>query len=409
MKNILILGGGFGGIQAAQTLAKKGRDMRITVVERNNYHLFTPSLYELALADDVQDSLFLQDLRKTVAIPYDLLLRDKKIELIQAEISNIDLENKKILTHGGHVLNYDELIVAIGGESNDFGIMGVSDYAFKFKTLEDGLGVYRRLEEIFKGYSEIKKESPIHIAVVGGGFTGVELSAEIQVVARKLIKRLGIPSQCFKTTIYEAAPKIVPFASDSESDQINRRLKELNIEVVVNAKITEIGPDWIASDGNKFHSDLVVWTAGTRINKLLTNMNLPINEKGRVVVDEYLRVKDIESVYVIGDAAASFCPKTKEPMPLMAYIANAQGEYVANSIIKNKKNLKPFDMGHDTWIAPVGGKYAVVHIGGYHLRVSGFIGWVLRDLVDFYYFSRVMPLRYAIKLFINRARIFSRT
>src|SRR3989344_705966 len=151
MHKILILGGGFGGIRCALDLEKKiGSKAEITLVDKNSYHLFVPALYEVASAYGLPKDPFALRLKKTICVPYSDIFKDKKINFMQAEISAIDTENKKIATEGGEILDYDYLVIALGGQVADYGVPGVKEYAFQFKDLEDALLLNRKGDELFK-------------------------------------------------------------------------------------------------------------------------------------------------------------------------------------------------------------------------------------------------------------------
>ncbi|MBI2674486.1 MAG: FAD-dependent oxidoreductase [Candidatus Yanofskybacteria bacterium] len=176
---ILILGGGFGGVRAALNLEKKLKDkVEITLIDKNSYHLFAPALYEVASAYGVKKDPFAVRLKKTICIPYSDIFSGKKMNFIQAEISSIDLENKKVATRGGEILDYDYLVIALGGQAADLGVPGVKEYAYRFKNLEDALLLNRKIEELTQEVAAGRRTQPIKIAVVGAGFTGIEVAAE---------------------------------------------------------------------------------------------------------------------------------------------------------------------------------------------------------------------------------------
>ena len=180
MTNILILGAGFGGIGAALKLEKKlknKKDFKITLIDRNNFHLFTPSLYEVATVYGLIEDSFVKYLRGSVTVPIGEILENRKVDFIQAEIKEINLGEKFVSTNGGKKLDFDYLIIALGGETEFFGIPGVKDYTFNFKSIDDAIGIFKKLQEIYSRYESAGKQGQIKIAVIGGGFTGVELSS----------------------------------------------------------------------------------------------------------------------------------------------------------------------------------------------------------------------------------------
>src|SRR3989344_9475509 len=273
---ILILGGGFGGIRCALDLEKKiGGKTAVTLIDKNSYHLFVPALYEVASAYGVKKDPFAVRLKKTICIPYLDILENKKINFIQAEVSAIDLNNKKVVTRGGEILDYDYLVIAFGSQAADFNIPGVKEYAFQFKNLEDALLLNQKIEELTKevaaGQSQrgtrvqpgLRRERPIKIAVVGAGFTGIEIAAELACCVKKLSKACGIKGKCERVILLEAGSKILPTISDSERNCVFRRLTRLGVEVMENMAVEEVESDCIKlKTGKQIETDLIIWTAG---------------------------------------------------------------------------------------------------------------------------------------------------
>ena len=170
MTKILILGGGFGGIRAALDLEKKLKgEAQITLVDKNGYHLFLPALYEVASAYNTKKDPFAVRLKKSICIPYSTIFENRDVEFVQGEIAGIDIVTKKVFA-SGRVIEYDYLLLALGSQTNDFGIPGVKEYAYQFKSIDDALMVNKKLEEALKKSSA---SYPIKIFVCGGGFTGV--------------------------------------------------------------------------------------------------------------------------------------------------------------------------------------------------------------------------------------------
>jgi len=187
MIKILILGGGFGGIRVALNLEEKiGSEAKITLIDKNSYHLFVPALYEVASAYGVQKDPFAVRLKKTICVPYSDIFENKNINFMQAEVSAIDPDNKKIVTEGGEILDYDYLVIALGGQVADYGVPGVKEYAFQFKDLEDALLLNRKVDELIKEVAAGIRIRPIKVAVVGAGFTGIEVAAEFACYIKKL-------------------------------------------------------------------------------------------------------------------------------------------------------------------------------------------------------------------------------
>ena len=237
MVKILILGGGFGGIRCALDLEKKLLNSRIeseiTLIDRNGYHLFAPSIYEVASALGIKRDPFAIQLKKTVCIPYADIFEGEKINFIEAEISGIDLVNREVTTQGGQNLAYDYLVLGIGGETTDFNIPGVRDYSQQFKNLEDALFINQKLDKLTEGFIDGSRNDPFSFLICGGGFTGVELAAELGCCTQVIKERCRLPhGRCSNITLFEAGPKILPMITEKERDVIRKRLTKLGIVIM---------------------------------------------------------------------------------------------------------------------------------------------------------------------------------
>ena len=423
-KKILILGGGFGGIRCALDLSKKiGNDAQITLVDKKSYQLFVPALYEVAFAFGIKKDPFVVRLKKTICIPYSDIFNGEKINFVQAEISSIDLENKKIVTKGGEILDYDYLVIALGGQAADFGIPGGKAYTFQFKELEDGLILNQKVEELTKeivaGQSwretcaqpGLRRERPIKMAVVGAGFTGIEVAAEFACCVKKLSKMCGIKGRCERIILLEAGPRILPAVSDGERNIVLKRLTRLGIEVMENATAEEVDADYIKlKNGKRLDTDLVIWTAGIRLPDLLKHTpGLPLTGRERIKVNNSLEVEELPGVFAVGDNTEFIDPKTSKPVPALAYVAADQGKIAAKNIWRliNNKKVVEYDPFYSIWIAPIGGKYALAHLWG-GLNVKGFWGWVIREAVDFKYMLSILPFKKAIFIMWQEITLFTK-
>ncbi|MBI2064909.1 MAG: FAD-dependent oxidoreductase [Candidatus Yanofskybacteria bacterium] len=421
MVKILILGGGFGGIRCALDLEKKllnsRIDFEITLVDRNGYHLFAPSIYEVASAFGIKRDPFAIQLKKTVCIPYADIFSAKGgggVNFIEAEISSIDLVNREVTTQGGHNLAYDYLVFGIGGETTDFNIPGVRDYAQQFKNLEDALFINQKLDKLTEGLIEGSRTDPFSFLICGGGFTGVELAAELGCCTQVIKERCHLlRGRCSNITLFEAGPKILPMITDRERVIIKKRLTKLGIVIMENSPIEEVGFNSIKlKNGRKLEGDLIIWTAGIKPNRFLSQVTgLTLAPSGRVAVDEELRIKGLENVFAIGDNIEFIDPKIQKPVPAMAYVAVDQGKIAAKNIselIKTKQSqpkLKKYNPFYGVWVVPVGGKYAVAHLTN-SIVIKGFMGWLVRAAVDIRYFMSILPIRKALKLYWEEITVF---
>lgn len=417
MAKILILGGGFGGIRAALDLEKKLKtdilngQVEITLIDKNGYHLFTPALYEIASAYGLERDPFEVKLKRTICMPYADIFKDKKINFIEAEIAGINLEHKSVLTTGGHTLEYDHLVFALGAEINNYNTPGVVEYAHLFKNLDDALFINQKLSELSEAFTNGTRTEPYSFLICGGGFTGIEVAAELGCCSKVIKDKCRARGRCSNITIFEAGPKILPAISEPERNFIKKRLTQLGIILMENSPIEEVGPDYVKlKSGHKVKGDLIIWTAGTKPHRLLTaTENLPLTPSGRIKVTPNLSVDGFKNIFALGVNADINDSKNNKPAPAFAYVAIDQAKVVAQNIfntIKNKK-LKKYYNGQEIWIMPIGGKFALVKLW-WGIHVKGYLGWIVREIVDLRYLLSIFSLNKALEVFFSEITIFSK-
>ncbi len=411
MKKIVILGAGFAGIRAALNAEKifRGR-AEVILIDKNSYHLFTPALYEVASAYGIKREPHAVTLRQTVAVPIKDIIDLTSIKFIQAEVRVVDLKEKKISISGGEELPFDSLVIALGSQTSDFGVNGVAKYSIPFKTIGDALRVYNQIEKLFRDAGDGKLVLPIKIFVIGAGFTGIELASEIANCARKLSHDFGLNKKAYQISLFEQAPKILPMVSDEEREVVVKRLTELGIIIMANSQIEEInGQSLRMKDGHVLHGSAIIWTAGVMPNTFLKSISdLPLTEKGKVKVDQYLRVLGFDSIYAAGDIIDFIDPITQKQIPAMAFNAIEQAKLIVKNIYlsSQERKLKPYQPKPGSWIAPIGGKWALAHTG--LLDLKGLPGWVIREIVDFRYLNSILSFNKAATLFRNEIKFFTR-
>ncbi len=412
MTKILILGGGFGGVRCALDIEEKFKDrIQITLIDKNSYHLFLPSLYEVASAYGATEDPFAVKMRKTICIPYGEIFAGKNINFIQAEISAVDLKAKSVRTRGDEILFYDYLVIALGSQTADFGIPGVREYAYQFKSIEDALAVNIKIGKSIKKMTSGEKMDSLKILVGGAGFSGIEFAAEISCCVKKMCRGHNVGDKHTAITLIEAGPKMLPMVSDGERKIISKRLTELGVVLMENSPIEEVGADFVKlKSGQILKGDMVVWTAGIKANEFLKSIaGLPVTDKGKIMVDENLQVQGWKNIFAVGDNQEFIDPKIQRPIPALAYTAVEQGKVVAKNIYNalNGRNLLAYRPYYEIWIAPAGGKFALAHLwGGWN--VSGFMGWIIRELVDFRYLVSILSFRKAIVLFRQEIMMFTK-
>lgn len=414
MKNIIVLGAGFGGIRAALEINKRlpGNDWQVVVIDKRTFHTFNPILYEVATAysptepkPGVPNRDLDSALAEDVCIPLEEIFRDTTVQVVCDEIVKIDVANNKIETKDGDNIPYELCVSALGTESFFFGVEGAESNSYPLKTFDDALKIREKLRMVIDGAENQKK----HIIVVGGGPSGAEVVAEIAGFVRKTCKDCGIASQNIKLTLVEAQAGILGGFSQSFVDTVTNRLKELDVEIRTNMHIVQVTPSSVILDsGENIQADLILWGAGVQTPSVVAQSDLHKDSRNRIVVDDYLRVQGHENFFAIGDNSLFFDKKKNMPASGTAFVAIEEGKAVAENIFRTimRKPLKPYDFFAPVYVAPIGGKYAVANVFGYTL--SGFLAWLFRVAIDFRYYSSIFSYPRALKLILRGVWMFSK-
>lgn len=376
---VLILGGGFGGMYAAlefeQALAR-GADLDVTLVNRDNYFLFTPMLHEVA-ASDLDIANIVSPVRK--------LLR--RVTFFHGHIESIDLSHKRVgLSHGHeehcHSLPYDHLVLALGSTTNFYNLPGLEERALTMKSLHDAVMLRNRLianlEEADFECSPTLRDPLLNFVVAGGGFAGVETIAGINDFLREAVKFYPhLREDMLRVILVHPGKIILPELGEKLGAYAQRKLVERNVEVHSNCKVTAVTDrDVTLSDGTTVITNTLIWTAGTCPNSLLET--LPCRKaQGRVLVNKYLEVPEWPGVWAFGDCAVVPDRKTGKPHPPTAQHALREGKLAAQNILATIRGeqKEPFVFSTLGRLAPIGKRTGVANILG--MNFSGFIAWWL--------------------------------
>lgn len=406
-KNIIIAGAGFGGIKCALRLHKLLRrggalnKYRIILIDKNREHIFTPNLYETA-SIVTKDCCNTALMNASVAIDIKDIVNGKKIEFINDHINEINIEQGKIKTTS-NLFDYDYLVLALGSEPNYFDIPGAREYGFPLKTLGDAIKLRKKIDDFFHD-PEITK---IEMVIGGAGMTGVELAGEFSHSLKKIKKLYRRTDISIEITLIEANPAILKNMPEKTITMAEKRLKKLGVKIITNAKIKEATEEFITyeQDGSikNISYSIFIWTAGIQANKILRGLNLPQNFKNQIITNEFMEATD--NIFVIGDIAAN--STADNPIPATAYMAEKEGKIVAENILAKiaaKKPLKPFIAPSDySFITPIGGKFAIAHIK--KITVKGYLGWIIKILVELRYLLGILPAGKAVKKWIKTLKI----
>jgi len=371
--HVVIVGAGFGGV----TLAKKlgGAPVDVTLVDRHNYHLFTPLLYQVATA--------LLDPSEIAHPVRSIVRRERNVHVRMAEITAIHLAERRIDTNTGSIA-YDRLVVAAGSVSNFFVNRTVEERAYPLKELEEALALRNHVLETFERASiteDDEEERRLQtIVVVGAGPTGVECSGAFAELSNLVLRRdfRGSNLQHVDIELLEAAPSLLGTFASSLQRAAQRTLVRKGVNVKLGTGVREMTPDGtvVLQDGSKLDAATVIWTAGVKGSPVGAMLGVELARGGRVPVDEWLRVPGHPEVFVIGDLAA--VQGSGGPHPMLAPVAIQQGEHVARQLAaeaRGEPGPGPFRYFDKGTMATIGRNAGIAQIG--RLRFSGFIGWLM--------------------------------
>lgn len=370
MKRLVIVGAGFGGLTAAKELAKK--DFKITIIDKTNHHLFQPLLYQVATA-----ALSPAD----IAIPIrSIFSNNKNVEVLLGEVKSIDKENRKVIFDGFEI-EFDYVIIATGSRHSYFGKDEWEKYAPGLKTLNDALktreNILLSLEAAELENDPVRRQKFLNFVIIGGGPTGVELAGAIsEIVNQNLIPDFrNIDASMTKVYLVEALPNILSSYPGSLSKRALDDLKNLDVEVILNEKVTAINENGVQV-GNKFiETKNIIWAAGNQSLPLIKTLGIETDRFGRAIVNDNLSINEDHNIFVIGDAAAVINEKG-EKLPAIAPVAIQQGRYVAKIIAEGLtgKPHKKFIYKDRGTMATIGKAKAVAVIKGF--KLSGLIAWL---------------------------------
>ena len=377
---ILILGGGFGGLYTALELEKHlGHDatVEITLVNRDNFFLFTPMLHEVA-ASDLDITTIVNPIRKML----------KRTNFFDGEISSIDLDDKRVtVSHGidgshAHELSYDHLVLALGSVTNFYAIPGLEEGALTMKSLTDAVHLRNRLiehlEEADFECSTVPPRELLTFVVAGGGFAGVETIAAINDFLRDALKFYpNLTEAMLRIVLVEHGSMILPELGPELGNYARQKLEERKIEFLLGRKVTGLSERGVElSDGAMLPARTLVWTAGTAPCPLLQPLTCK-KDRGRIAVDEFLEVPAFPGVWALGDCAFITDKKTGSPYPPTAQHALRQGQILGRNIVATIKGgaKKPFAFATLGQLAAIGKRTGVAKILG--VKFSGFIAWWL--------------------------------
>ncbi len=369
---VVIVGAGFGGLSAARALARS--EAEVTIIDRMNYHLFQPLLYQVATAE-----LSPAD----IAWPIRALLRDQpNARVVMAEVTGVDAARRAVVLSDGARVGYDTLVLATGARHAYFGHEDWATYAPGLKEIDDATEIRRRILLAFERAEAApdmdRMRANLTFAVIGAGPTGVEMAGAIaELSMRTLVGDFrSIDPKATRVLLIEAGPRVLPTFSEALSAKAQRQLERVGVEVRTGAPVTECGPGGLMLGGEWIAAETLVWAAGVMASPAGRWIDAQTDRAGRVIVKPDLSVPRHPEIFVIGDTASAKSGEAQ--VPGVAPAAKQMGEYVGRTIagrLAGRSEPPAFRYRDDGSLATIGRNAAVAQIG--RLQLSGFVAWML--------------------------------
>jgi len=385
--HVVIVGGGFGGLTAAQAL--ESAPVRVTLVDRTNHHTFQPLLYQVAMAG-LSPAEIAQPIRA-------ILSRQSNATVLMAEVKGVDPERRRVLLTDGSFIDWDFLIVACGATTSYFGHEDWAAVAPGLKSIEDAVEIRQRVLLSFelaeREDDARRRDRLLSFVVIGGGPTGVELAGALAELSKFVLDRdfRRIDPASSRVLLIEAGPRVLPSFPDDLAESAASQLRELGVIVRTGARVSSIEGDRVrlaptspADAGELIPCSLVLWAAGIRANPLTATLGAKLDGSGRALVQEDLSIPGQPRVFVIGDAARRD-GKDGKPLPGVSPVAMQQARTVARSIRRAivGRDTLPFTYFDKGTMATIGRRRAVAMVDRMHM--SGFLAWLAWLLVHIWY------------------------
>jgi len=382
-RRIVVLGGGFAGLHLVRRLERRLHrgEAAVTLVDRQNYHLFTPLLYQVSTGELPPHA---------VAYPLRDATAPAGYRFLQSEVTTVDLEHRRVGTADGE-LPYDHLVIALGSVTNDYGIPGVRENALLVKWLSDAEALKRHVLDIFETAATetdlARRREELTFIIVGAGPVGVELATSLRDLMDHTLRKI-YPSIDFQADIaihlIESADRVLPAMDPRLSTIAMKRLEQQRVRVLLNTLVSEMGPGVVhTKDGARLRARTIVWSGGVKVNPLVAAIDLPKSKDGRIVVDDRFRADGRDDVLALGDAA--YFEYKGKGLPQLAQVAVLEAPTAARNLVALVRGepTEPFVYKRKGDLVALGRTQAaaeLVRLGGLALGglvVSGLPAWTV--------------------------------
>ncbi|NLY78867.1 MAG: NAD(P)/FAD-dependent oxidoreductase [Lysinibacillus sp.] len=387
-KEIVILGAGYGGLLTALTLRKhiNKDEAKITVVNKYPTHQLITELHRLAGGTISEQA---------ISFPLKKLFKGKDIDTVIQEVKSFNVNNKEVFLANGSVLSYDILVVALGSQTGFFGIPGLEENAMVLKSVDDANKIYKHIESKIASYAKTKNIADATIVIGGGGLTGVELVGEIVDNAPNICAKYAVDPSELNIKLVEAGPKILPVLPDDLIERATKSLEARGVEFLTGLPVTGVEDNVISlKDGSSITANTFVWTGGVAALPIVQESGLEC-DRGKAIIDEYLRSKSHQDVFVVGDASVALPEDGGRPL----YAPTAQnawqmGEFAGYNIfatIRGQK-LKEFSPINSGTLASLGRKDGVATVGQNNIPLKGLPASLMKEASHVRYLSHIKAL-----------------
>jgi NADH dehydrogenase len=376
-QQIVIVGGGFGGVKAAIELCDDPH-FHVTLISEDKELRYYPTLFHTATGGK----------RVNSSIPYHTIFAGRTLTIVKATVTALDRKSKIVTTADGQTFSYDSVIIGLGVVTNYFGIPGLPEYSYSIKSQDEVARFKRHLHQQLIDY----RQPDLNYIVVGAGPTGIELAGALPKYLKEIMKSHDLAPRKVHVDLIEAAPRLLPRLPKDASRMVKRRLNRLGVKLYVGSIVQGETADELTINGKPVRSHTVIWTAGVTNHPFFAANSFVMMGRGKVAVDTYLQAD--ENVFVIGDNANT-------PYSGLAQTALLDGKFVASNLKRRArgKNFKSYIAKQPVTVIPAGAHWAAVVFGG--LRIYGWLGWLLREAADFVGFKDLEPWSLATKQFLT--------
>ncbi|MGF2144936.1 NAD(P)/FAD-dependent oxidoreductase [Vagococcus fluvialis] len=369
---IVILGAGYAGLKTAKQLQKKNVNAEIILVNKNEYHYESTQLHEVAAGTEPGSK---------ISFNIADVIDSNKVTFIQDEVTLIKKEETKVILAKKGEISYDYLVIALGFESETFGIPGVNEFSKPLVDIKTAEAARQYLDTNLANYAKSKNEADLSIAVCGAGFTSIEYLGEITNRIPKLAEKLNFPADKVKITCIEAMPTLLPMFSEKLGTYGIDVLKKRGVNFIVGTPIKEIKENTVVYEQEgelkELTANTVIWTTGVRGSAVVGESGFD-ERRGRVVVESDLSVAGFPEVFMIGDVSAVMDGDSGRPFPTTAQIALQQGAYLGNALAAklNNQSVEAFTYKPLGTVASIGNNVGLGNVMG--KEVKGYIGSIMK-------------------------------